>query len=146
MCVCVCVCVRPAVSWAERPCRVVVLRNDDASMPSSLPAPQLPHKPFGYPPSLSLSLSHTLSLSALSPSLSLSLSPPRLCKQSAKYFITSLLNRAETLQRAPHYLLLTQSASCARVPLDPSIFEKYWFDGFARPPLTVRRRGLQLGD
>lgn len=37
-------------SWAERPCRAVVLCNDDTSMPSSLPAPQPLHKPFGYPP------------------------------------------------------------------------------------------------
>lgn len=113
LCVGVCVCVWSAVSWAERPCRVVVLCNDDASMPSSLPAPQLPHKPFGCPP-ISLSLSLTLSLS-----LRLSLSPPWLCKQSAKYFITSLLNRAETLQIAlpPP----TQSLSCVCVPLNSSV-------------------------
>lgn len=99
---CVCVCVWPAVCWAERPCRFVVLCNDDARMPSSLPAPQLPHKPFGYPPT------HTPPPQSPAPSssfpLSLSLCPSWPCKQSAKYFITSLLNRAETLQIAPDYL------------------------------------------
>lgn len=53
--------------------------------------------------------SHTSHLS-IPFSFWLSLSPSRLCKQSAKYFITSLVNRAETLKTAPRHL--RQSKAC----------------------------------
>jgi len=97
VCVCVCVC--------ERVCGLLSLGQRDhvellcsvAMMPACHPHYQLPSSHTSHLGIPSLSLPLPLSLH-------LPFSPPWLCKQSAKYFITSLLNRAETLQIAPHYL------------------------------------------